>query len=265
MYMNLISLNTWGGKIYQPLIDFIMNSAQSTDIFCLQEIFHTDSDIKQLGLVRVNLLEELKIVLKDFSVFYFPTLFGYSTESPIEKVDFDLKFGIAVFVKKSLKVTENKNYFIYKDKSIYFLKKDFSNLATPLQHIQITTDRKILNIFNFHGTPFPAAKKDTSKRLSQSKKVKEIIDKINGAKILVGDFNLSLYTKSIIMLEDNMKNLIKDFDVERTRSRLSLFFNKWNFQKYADYTFVSPDIFVKSFEVPKVAVSDHLPMILEFE
>ena len=37
--MKLVSLNTWGGKAYKPLIDFIKQQARDTDIFCFQEVW----------------------------------------------------------------------------------------------------------------------------------------------------------------------------------------------------------------------------------
>ena len=36
-------------------------------------------------------------------------------------------------------------------------------------------------------------------------------------------------------------------------------------QKFADYVFVSKDVKVKNFEVPNIEISDHLPLILDFE
>jgi exonuclease III len=35
--MKIITLNTWGGKIYKELMDFV-NKNKDTDIFCFQEI-----------------------------------------------------------------------------------------------------------------------------------------------------------------------------------------------------------------------------------
>ena len=61
-----------------------------------------------------------------------------------------------------------------------------------------------------------------------------------------------------------MKNLIKEFQIELTRSSLSPFYGKPEFQKYADYAFTSKDIQIKNFQVPHLEISDHLPMILEF-
>ncbi len=88
--------------------------------------------------------------------------------------------------------------------------------------------------------------------------------KFDGPKILCGDFNLNIDTESLAMLEKqgNLRNLIKDHKVSTTRSAL---YPKKSIMPFADYMFVSPEIGVRSFEVPDEPASDHLPMILEFQ
>ena len=123
---------------------------------------------------------------------------------------------------------------------------------------------KEISVSNFHGIPFPGNKLDTDKRLTEVKRTKEIIFSKGESQILVGDFNLLPETQSIKIFEEDMRNLIKEFNIQITRSTLSPFYGRPDFQKFADYTFVSPDVRVKNFTVPDVEVSDHLPMILEF-
>jgi len=262
--MKLISLNLWGGKVFMPLIDFIKQSSSNTDIFCLQEVFNTKSDIKEYRGYRTNMLYELQLILPDFVVFYFPTISGFDIEDPPSKTDFDLEYGSAIFVKNNIKITSHGNILIFKDSSYPPLKLDFSNNPTPLQYITFNISGKDFAVFSFHGTSFPGNKLDTKRRLNEAKNVKEIVKSTNGAKILVGDFNLLPQTESIKIQEQNMRNLIKEFNITKTRSDLSPFFGKVEFQKFADYTFVSDDIKVESFQVPDIEVSDHLPMILEF-
>lgn len=86
-----------------------------------------------------------------------------------------------------------------------------------------------------------------------------------GGKVLCGDFNLLPQTKSIAMLEGRMRNLIKEYNIKTTRSKLNPYHGTPTEQHFADYVFVSEDIKVLDFKVPEAEVSDHLPMILEFE
>lgn len=260
--MKLISLNTWGGKYFKPLIDFIKQN-QDTDIFCFQEIYDTSSNVKQFKQIRTNLLHELSEILSDHNIYFFPILFNTEVDETPIKVDFYLKHGSAIFIKKSISVKQQKDYFISADMTQQDLKPDFSNLSTPLQSISFLRENPI-TVFNYHGAVIPGDKLDTPQRLSETKKVIDIMKDIAGTKILVGDFNLLPETKSIKEFEENLVNLIKEFNIRRTRSNLSPFWNKSDFQKFADYTFVSKNIKVKSFKVPHIEISDHLPMILEF-
>lgn len=259
--MKLISLNTWGGKIFDPLIDFIKEHSRNTDIFCFQEIYDTTTDIKSFRGIRANLLWEIKNILRGFSVFYFPVMTGFDDKA--QPVNFPLNHGSAIFIKNSFVINHTENYFIVKDTTLP-LKPDYSNISTGLQWINFSDFKKNFSIFNFHGTPYPGNKLDTKRRLLEVTKVKDIIDSKNGPKILAGDFNLLPQTESIHHIEENMRNLIKEFDIKKTRSDLSPFFGKPQFQKFADYIFVSEDIKVESFQVPDVKISDHLPMILQF-
>ncbi|MBI3103405.1 endonuclease/exonuclease/phosphatase family protein [Candidatus Daviesbacteria bacterium] len=262
--MKLISLNTWGGKYFEPLANFIKQHSKDSDIFCFQEIYNTRSNIKQYkNIIMTNLLNELKDILTDFQVFYFPILSGFDDQA--DPVTFDLTCGLAIFIKKNIRIISYKDYFIYQDPSFTALKKDFSNLATPLQQISFNLKGKTISVFNFHGTPFPADKLDSPNRLEEAEKVKDIVAKSADGKILVGDFNLLPQTECIKIIGQNMRNLIEEFNIERTRSNLSPYFKKPHFQLFADYVFVTSDVEIKDFQVQEVEISDHLPMILAFD
>lgn len=261
--MKLISLNTWGGRVFELLINFIKEQSQDTDIFCLQEIYDTPSGIKNhKDLIRANLLGELKKILFNFQIFYFPILFGY--DDTARKVDFELSYGQLIAVRKNIKIIFQKDYFISHWGYLDSIKKDFSDLTTPFQQVTIQYNDKIYQIFNFHGTPYPGSKLDTSLRLLEAEKIEKIIKKSKDPKILVGDFNLLPNTKSIAVHEQNMTNLIKKFNIKETRSNLNPYYGQSNFQRFADYTFVSPDVIISKFQVPNMEISDHLPMIIEF-
>ena len=195
--MKLICLNTWGGKIYKPLIKFIRKNSKDTDIFCLQEIYDTTSDIRLPKSIRTNLLAEIIRVLPNFNVFYFPTLLNYNTDIKPYKVSFNLKYGSATFVKNNIKVNAHQDYFIYRDENPGILKNDFSNLATPLQYIGVNLNGKDFAILNFHGISYPFDKLDSPNRLEEARKVIDIMESKKGAKIITGDFNLLPDTKCI--------------------------------------------------------------------
>ncbi len=262
--MKLISLNTWGGKVFEPLIEFIASQKDSTDIFCFQEIYQNDLKVEQVGNIRANLLGDFKSLLNNYQIFFYSVIKGYDLDGKFaHEIDLDLEFGLAIFVRKSLKI-KSTGQGVIRDDHTGILNPDFSNLPVYFQFLDFEDKGKNFTICNFHGIPKPANKLDTPARINQSKKLLEFLSTKSGAKILTGDFNLLPETESIKMLEKNMRNLVREFEIPRTRSKMSPFYGKPDFQEYADYTFVSKDIKVESFEVPDIAVSDHLSMILQF-
>src|SRR3989338_8075732 len=215
--MKLISLNTWGGKLYKPLISFIKQH-YDTDIFCLQEVFKTKSAIKISAGYRTSLLSEISRLLKNHNEYFKSSIDNYLSGS-FQKhfTDFDLSSGSAIFVNKEIKIIK-QGFF-----SVFGEKNNFNPLDT-----------------------------DTMPRIAQY-----VILNLEGKKLI--DFNLHIKTESIKMLEQSMRNLIKEYKIATTRNKF--YPGK---EKFADYIFVSSDLKVSNFKVPKVIISDHLPMILEF-
>ncbi|MBU6500492.1 MAG: endonuclease/exonuclease/phosphatase family protein [Patescibacteria group bacterium] len=261
--MKLISLNIWGGKIYEPLMKFIKEQSADTDIFCFQEIAESPSIQPDGEEIRIDILTELKTMLKEFDYHFAPEVSRLS--------EHNVSLGQAIFIR-------NKILHMHSSGSVFVnLRKielpDTTQLAegqpSNFQYIRIEPKgipENQLLIVNIHGLPYPPGNKsDTPERLIQSQKIINFLAREEGQKILCGDFNLLPDTESIAMIErTGMKNLIKTFGIERTRSKISPFYGKPEFQAFADYTFVSPDVNVLNFSVPDIDVSDHLPMVLEF-
>lgn len=255
--MKLISLNIWGGTVFEPLINFVKEQSKDTDIFCFQEVFSSFEQIKT-HKARANIYQELEKDLPDFKGYFSPLLKNHDF---ISSVNFNLEFGTAVFIKKTLNVTDNNSTIIYR-KRFDKVDKRF-NFPLALQNISLEGKGKVFNIFNYHGKWSPGSKLDTPLRISFSHKIKKIINQKNTPKILCGDFNLMLETKSIAILETGMKNLIREYKIKDTRGEVNRERHK-TVQYFADYMFISSEVKVLDFKVPFVAISDHLPLVLEF-
>ena len=79
--------------------------------------------------------------------------------------------------------------------------------------------------------------------------------------MLCGDFNLLPDTESLRMLESaGLRNLVVECGVTSTRT--SLYARP---EPFADYVFVSDGIAVRDFHVLPDVVSDHTPLLLEFD
>lgn len=132
-------------------------------------------------------------------------------------------------------------------------------------YTKLETNDRMIHIMNAHGIAQPGDKLDNPKRIEQSQAFVDYMSTMEGPKIVGGDFNLLPETESVRMFEKNgYRDLVKEYGIKTTRNHLA-----WDMypdkQFFADYVFVSPDVKVKSFEVPDIEISDHLPLILEIE
>ncbi|QQR50559.1 endonuclease/exonuclease/phosphatase family protein [Candidatus Nomurabacteria bacterium] len=237
--MKLITLNTWGGRINQPLLQFIKNN-DDTDIFCFQEMNNNASaETVDSPEEDKNLFSHIKEVLPEFTGYFSPQVPGT---------------GHAIFIKKELVVDHIETHLILSEEEI-------THMPTPFPRILQCMHFKNLIIYNFHGVP-KADKKDTPVRDIQTKRVLDIVNKDTNPKIIVGDFNLNPDTKAIAAFNLIFTNQMMKSSYTTTRSR---HYEKLKEFPYADYIFTSPEIKVSEFKVLNDEVSDHLPLSLNFE
>lgn len=260
--MKLITLNIWGGQVYKPLLGFLEENHNKIDIFCFQEVMKSSKSIFSNG-AKTDIFEDLKKVLPNYNCYLaVPILRDFDLK---QKVDFDLQFGQAIFVKKGIKVVSEETIFVYgNDEPVAWweikrLTKKYLDVPRNMQYIIIQDGKKKLLIGNLHGFWMPRSKSDSPQRIKQSKIIKKIFDPFEGPKILCGDFNLIHGTKSMSMLEEDMENLITRYGLKSTRSKLHK-----RSQKFADYILVSKNVGVDKFEAMDEIVSDHLPLYLDF-
>ncbi len=245
------------------MFDFLKEQSADTDIFCFQEVFRSSFKQSPEGFSgRANLFSELCELLPDHEGHFEKTSQNHDNLK-LKMVDFPVDGGQAIFVKKVLKAAAQNTVKIYEGMGRP-VDPTKENLPTSLQNVEIKINGKLLQVYNYHGITFPGNKLDTPERLEQSSKIVKAISVAEGEKILCGDFNLTINTESVNILASAMKDLIKEFYIKNTRNEISwkIYNNKQNF---ADFTFVSLGVKAKNFEVPYTLISDHLPMILEFD
>jgi exonuclease III len=252
--MKLISLNIWGGIVYEPLINFIKNHSEDTDIFCFQEVLFGDTpDFTEINKGRINIFKEISDILSDFDSVKRITIVDHLNSEPI-----DFSGGQAIFIRKNIKIRDMGEMYCY-DKLPHNTNKG-GKWTGSVQWIEFSLNDSNFIISNLHGLwqqdTFGA---DTPERLTQSKKIKDFLNTKHGKKIICGDFNLNPHGNSISILEEGMINLININNINLTRSS---FYLKQN--KCSDYILISPDIQIKDFKLLKDEVSDHLPLFLDF-
>jgi endonuclease/exonuclease/phosphatase family metal-dependent hydrolase len=228
--MRLIFFNTWCGQVEEPMVQFLEREAPGTDVFCFQE---ADAKMRELAAAPLRDFQEVT-AHKDIS-------------------DGDA-FYQATYVRKSAAILQSAT-----------LLDSGSDVGFALS-VQVSSGNGSVHICNLHGMPQPGDKLDSPGRLRQSRELCAFFKHKTGPKIIGGDFNLLPQTRSIEMFEEKgYQNLIKEFRIATTRNRLAWKTYPDNKQYFCDYVLVSPDVQVKSFSVPNLEISDHLPMILEVE
>lgn len=261
--MQLISLNIWGGKIYNPLINFLAKHKEKTDIFHFQEVFRSDRNVITHGS-HSNIIKDLLNNLPDFTYYYSPTALNHDTKG---KVDFPLEFGQATFIKKSINIISHGEIFVHKkfNEVNEYYPDGRVNFPRNFIYSEIELNNKKFLTINLHGFWQPAPKIDKPERFIQSQKIIDFIKEKNLPSIVAGDFNLRIETKALKMFEDfGMRNLVKESKSKTTRSKLYDPVYRHE-DKFADYAIVTPGIWVNDFKVMKDTVSDHLPLYIKFE
>ncbi|TSD04467.1 MAG: hypothetical protein Greene071436_144 [Parcubacteria group bacterium Greene0714_36] len=259
--MKVIFLNIWGGKMYEPLMAFLKEQAPTTDFFCLQEVFDSPEHREVSWGGRADILASLCSALPRHEGYFSVSVRNFNGD---EYVHFPLAHGNAIFAKKEIPIQSHGDLLIagegWPDTG------DLRAFPHKLQYICFHEKGSAYTLANLHGIAYPGTKLDTPERIAQSQKIVDFLAGEPGEKILGGDFNLMPDSESIRMIErGGMRNLITEYGITTTRNPLSYGeYSESERQYFADYTFVSPGVQVKSFSVPQVEVSDHLPLVLEF-
>ncbi len=257
IFMKLITLNTWGGRAGKnKLLSFFDKYKNEIDIFCLQEMW--SAPYKHLEghpaggkninneAVMVYGVQEISKLLSNHLNYFRP-----------HHLD---NYGLMMLINKNLVINEEGEVFVYKYKG-YMPEGDVGGHARNIQYIKTFINKKPVTIINFHGLWNGKGKTDTEDRIQQSKNILEFVKKLDEDCILCGDFNLLPDTESVKLFEKNgFKNLIKEYKIISTRTS---FYKKP--ERHADYIFTTKGINIKNFEVLPDEISDHSPLLLEFE
>lgn len=131
-----------------------------------------------------------------------------------------------------------------------------------LETVELKIGNKNLQILNIHGI-WTEDKQGDKRTEDQCLFVVKTALKKNIPTIITGDFNLLPTTPSIQIINKSFRNLIEEFKVKTTRPDFDDGLEKG--RNIVDYVFVTPDVKVKDFKVIDTTITDHLPLLLEFE
>ena len=254
--MKFISLNIWDARVFEPLMDFFGHN-QEIDIFCLQEVFNGNEIGFFRDRKRINGFLEIQNKLPNHQGYFVNT----ELLDDIPERGIKVPYGLAIFMKKDIKVLSHHHDIIFGD-AHRSLDHDAKTHKRVIQTVCINENNRPIAISNVHGLWNGQGKTDTPDRIEQSNKIKTHIKKFNYPIILAGDFNLLPDTQSLGIIREGMRDLIKEYNITSTRSKL---YNKHEKPVlYADYIFTSSEIEINDFNILSDVVSDHLPLLLDF-
>lgn len=177
--------------------------------------------------------------------------------------DFGGKAEQGSLIISKYKIKEHYNEFYYSNYKYeydvtYFKEKDW---CRSIQDSILEINGKEIQIINVHGI-WNKNKIGDERTIKQSE---FILSKIRNdiPVIIVGDFNLLPNTESIKILDNKLINLIAKYNIESTRPKFDDGLDTGNM--VCDYVFVNDKVVVNDLKVIESNISDHLPLLLDFE
>lgn len=250
MKFKFINLNVWrGGELFDEIIDFLKK--EKPDVLTIQEVFNgSDKELPRNERTLEILTQEI-----GYRYFFFSKCFR--DESSTGKID----RGNAILSKFPIVETDEvfygKSYGIYSGEKV----SDFPTLPKTIQRAKIQLNGVNINVFNTQGV-WGADGQDNKDRLEMSRLIVDQVKEKENV-VLAGDFNVKPNTETIQNIEKLLKNVFKDelittFNMKRKT-------NPGYATAVVDMIFVSDNLSVTSHKCPQVDISDHLPLVCEFE
>ncbi len=256
MRLKLVSLNTWnGGKLWEPMLAFLKK--ENPDILALQEVQYTyDPFITEPRFKTLDLLSpKLSLPHRMFA----PAYSGIDAEMPLRA-----ERGNGVLSRMTLIKAE---HWFFTEAGYGMTGKDGegdpSKYPRNLQYVLIQINDKKLHVFNTQGI-WGTDNKDTPERLTMASFILEKIGDKQPA-ILCGDFNIDAGSQTIKNIGAKLKDVFAG-DKRTTSFNLKQKAKGTHYNtSVVDFVFTTPDIKILEHRIPQVDVSDHMPLVVEFD
>ncbi|HUY70287.1 MAG TPA: endonuclease/exonuclease/phosphatase family protein [Candidatus Baltobacteraceae bacterium] len=245
--MKLITLNTWAGKLYGDISRFLKDHSSNVDVFCLQEVLDGKGSVDAWDGAISDLYGRIGGMLPGFN-------------GRVGEMYTTLGERLAIFSSEKISVTDSGEITLCDMQQMEFKGKTYG-IGSRMQWIGFAVNGKRFTVCNVHGLWTPTDKADNPERILQSERILKFLDEREGEAILCGDLNLAPDTESVLMLEGKLRNLVMEHNVPTTRNK----FTPEVAGKFADYVFISKGVRENSFDVLQDTVSDHLPLLLDFD
>lgn len=265
--MRIISLNGWGGRLCQPLLDWIV--AAAPDVLCLQEVVHSPTaqqdrltyrDGAHILPQRANFFREVQAALPDHWAQFCPAAQGALWDDTLSVPS---QWGLATFVRADLPVIAQAQGFVHKTYSPHgYGDHPRSRCAHAVTVYDPVRDQPI-TVAHMHGLRDPGGKHDTPARRAQAHRFLELAQGVAlpGAPLVVcGDFNVEPDSETLTILSRaGLRDLVTEGGFPGTRTS---HYTKPG--RFADYLLVNRHVAVSGFAVIyQPEVSDHCPLVLD--
>ena len=245
--MKLVQLNICFGFLKTYAIEFLKK--ENPDIINLQEI------TSGMGTTNTDFFDTYESLRKGLGYgysFYSPTIEGRFAKHTVSEGQLIMSKHPIVYTNEIYmgKPNFHSNFIGRKDRKV-----------EVLQHVRIKAGRKIINDLNYHGYFIWGSRAGNKRTESYSKKILDCMNSVdqNEQIILSGDFNLAPKSKSLKMIGASYPDLITRYRIRTTRNKLSVE------KTPVDNIFVNARVKVRSLKVPMIYISDHLPLVMNFE
>ncbi len=263
--MKLVSLNVAVFQANNKLLSKFFQS-QNADIVCLQEVSRGLEASVDKRYITIDSIDAVTSNIKYF--FYGPnSVFSDFKVSNYHGTPFSFNFGGLVefgnYTKSRYKILKGQNVFI---ENHFTYNHDRSGWPEEDYRAVLVTDHiikgKKLKILNYHGI-WSRDKLGNKRTLRANKLIYDLALQAEEEVIMCGDFNLLPHTKSMKIFEKRFISLVDKFNIKTTRPASNEL--RTLKRNVVDYIWVSKGVKVNKFEVPDLGISDHLPLILDFD
>ena len=162
-------------------------------------------------------------------------------------------------------ILEHYNQFYYLDyKEPGFDATNFKrdDHARSIQNMTLDINGQKLQVINVHGT-WNEDKLGNERTANQCNFIIEKALENDYPTIIVGDFNLLPNSKDIKLMNNHFRNLVVENNIRSTRPTFDDGLDKGDI--VCDYIFVNDKIVVNDFQVIENDISDHMPLVLDFD
>lgn len=158
--MRIISLNTWGGTLLDPLRDFITREGPSADVLLLQEVCNGSHPGHVRDRAHADLLLHLTALLPEHEL-----LFDASNEYVVDPALPAVPYGLAAFVRRTVLPQRRTATFTH---GAFATKSDGHNPRIAQVLTWEAAGQHQLTIIHTHGLHTGASKGDIPARLAQN-------------------------------------------------------------------------------------------------